>query len=81
MSSELNRVGCLAASDVWSYGVVMWEVFSFGQRPYWDWSNQKVIEEVKAGFRLPIPMDCPDRLYTVSPTNSTPTCLIKPLFS
>ena len=30
------------ASDVWSYGIVMWEVMSFGERPYWDMSNQDV---------------------------------------
>ncbi|KAJ4937272.1 hypothetical protein JOQ06_001851, partial [Pogonophryne albipinna] len=28
------------ASDVWSYGVVMWEVVSYGERPYWDMNNQ-----------------------------------------
>lgn len=31
-----------SASDVWSYGIVMWEVMSFGERPYWDMSNQDV---------------------------------------
>ena len=25
-----------SASDVWSYGIVMWEVMSYGERPYWD---------------------------------------------
>uniref|UniRef100_A0A673JE08 receptor protein-tyrosine kinase n=1 Tax=Sinocyclocheilus rhinocerous TaxID=307959 RepID=A0A673JE08_9TELE len=33
-----------SASDVWSYGIVMWEVMSFGERPYWDMSNQDVSE-------------------------------------
>lgn len=31
-----------SASDAWSYGIVMWEVMSFGERPYWDMSNQDV---------------------------------------
>ncbi|XP_054374473.1 ephrin type-B receptor 4-like, partial [Molothrus ater] len=31
-----------SASDAWSYGIVMWEVLSFGERPYWDMSNQDV---------------------------------------
>ncbi|KAM4694563.1 ephrin type-B receptor 3 isoform 2-T2 [Discoglossus pictus] len=31
-----------SASDVWSYGIVMWEVMSYGERPYWDMSNQDV---------------------------------------
>ena len=30
------------ASDVWSYGIVMWEVMSYGERPYWDMTNQDV---------------------------------------
>lgn len=44
------------ASDVWSFGVVMWEVLSFGERPYWDWTNQEVIQAIDEGFRLPPPM-------------------------
>lgn len=31
-----------SASDTWSYGIVMWEVMSYGERPYWDMSNQDV---------------------------------------
>jgi hypothetical protein len=27
---------------VWSYGIVMWEVMSYGERPYWDMTNQDV---------------------------------------
>uniref|UniRef100_A0A8D0KVG4 receptor protein-tyrosine kinase n=1 Tax=Strix occidentalis caurina TaxID=311401 RepID=A0A8D0KVG4_STROC len=32
-----------SASDVWSYGIVMWEVMSYGERPYWELSNHEVI--------------------------------------
>lgn len=31
-----------SASDVWSYGIVMWEVMSYGERPYWEMTNQDV---------------------------------------
>ncbi|XP_048845636.1 ephrin type-A receptor 4b isoform X1 [Brienomyrus brachyistius] len=48
-----------SASDVWSYGIVMWEVISYGERPYWEMSNQDVIKAIDEGYRLPAPMDCP----------------------
>uniref|UniRef100_A0A4W5JP29 receptor protein-tyrosine kinase n=1 Tax=Hucho hucho TaxID=62062 RepID=A0A4W5JP29_9TELE len=51
------------ASDTWSYGVVMWEVMSYGERPYWDMSNQDVIKAIDEGYRLPPPMDCPACLH------------------
>ncbi|KHN89091.1 Ephrin receptor 1, partial [Toxocara canis] len=54
-----------AASDVWSFGVVMWEVCSFGERPYWEWTNQKVISEITLGYRLPAPMDTPQSLHNL----------------
>ena len=31
-----------SASDAWSYGIVLWEVMSYGERPYWEMSNQDV---------------------------------------
>ncbi|KAB5579830.1 hypothetical protein PHYPO_G00199470 [Pangasianodon hypophthalmus] len=52
-----------SASDVWSYGIVMWEVMSYGERPYWEMSNQDVIKAIEEGYRLPPPMDCPVSLH------------------
>uniref|UniRef100_A0A8D2N7Y5 Ephrin type-A receptor 3 n=2 Tax=Zonotrichia TaxID=44387 RepID=A0A8D2N7Y5_ZONAL len=52
-----------SASDAWSYGIVLWEVMSYGERPYWEMSNQDVIKAVDEGYRLPPPMDCPAALY------------------
>ncbi|XP_032889027.1 ephrin type-A receptor 6 [Amblyraja radiata] len=52
-----------SASDVWSYGIVMWEVMSYGERPYWEMSNQDVILSIEEGYRLPSPMGCPATLH------------------
>ncbi|XP_036400793.1 ephrin type-A receptor 6-like [Megalops cyprinoides] len=52
-----------SASDVWSYGIVMWEVMSYGERPYWEMSNQDVILSIEEGYRLPAPMGCPMALH------------------
>ncbi|XP_063211895.1 ephrin type-A receptor 10 [Chroicocephalus ridibundus] len=51
------------ASDVWSFGIVMWEVMSYGERPYWDMSNQDVMKAVEDGFRLPAPVNCQPPLH------------------
>lgn len=40
-----------SASDVWSFGIVMWEVMAFGERPYWNMSNH----EVRFICQIPIP--------------------------
>ncbi|XP_016345788.1 ephrin type-A receptor 6-like [Sinocyclocheilus anshuiensis] len=52
-----------SASDAWSYGIVMWEVMSYGERPYWEMSNQDVILSIEEGYRLPPPMGCPVALH------------------
>jgi Eph receptor B1 len=36
---------------------------SYGERPYWNWSNQDVIKSIEKGYRLPAPMDCPEAIY------------------
>ncbi|XP_030634662.1 ephrin type-A receptor 2a [Chanos chanos] len=52
-----------SASDVWSFGIVMWEVMSYGERPYWEMSNQEVMKAINEAFRLPAPMGCPAAVY------------------
>ncbi|NXX84533.1 EPHA8 protein, partial [Urocolius indicus] len=39
-----------SASDVWSYGVVMWEVLAYGERPYWNMTNRDVSGHRAASF-------------------------------
>ena len=48
-------------SDIWSFGVVLWEIFSYGLQPYYGFSNQEVMEMVRKRQLLPCPEDCPPR--------------------
>ncbi|XP_076877043.1 tyrosine-protein kinase ITK/TSK [Brachyhypopomus gauderio] len=50
-------------SDVWSYGVLMWEVYSEGKLPYEYRSNMEVVESLNAGQRLLKPRLCPETVY------------------
>jgi len=52
-------------SDVWSFGVVLWEVFSFGHQPYFGYSNQEVIEMIRRRHLLRCPEDCPPHIYSL----------------
>lgn len=49
--------------DVWSFGVVVWEIFSFGMQPYWGISNDSVVEMLRRGKLLDKPDSCPDKVY------------------
>ncbi|XP_062871448.1 tyrosine-protein kinase Tec [Trichomycterus rosablanca] len=52
-------------SDVWSYGVLMWEVFSDGRTPFGDKPNSAVVEEVTQGGRLYKPHKSPSHIYNI----------------
>jgi len=53
------------AADVYSYGVVMWEVFSFALQPFYGYSNEEVVEFIKKGVLLPMPENCPEWIYDI----------------
>jgi len=50
-------------SDVWSFGVTMWEIYSFGRSPYPRKSQKEVVDQVAKGYRMEKPDECPDVLY------------------
>ncbi|GFQ93840.1 hypothetical protein TNCT_654031 [Trichonephila clavata] len=52
-------------TDVWSYGVVLWELMTRGVSPYPDVDNWDIIHYLKSGRRMPQPSYCPDLLYEV----------------
>ena len=52
-------------SDVWSFGVVLYEIITFGQVPYPGMTNEVVLEVLQQGYRMPCPPGCPDKLYNI----------------
>lgn len=54
-----------SASDVWSYGIVVWEMVTFSAYPYQGLSNDEVIKRVVNGFTMPRPDNCPDKLFNI----------------
>lgn len=54
-----------SASDVWSYGVVVWEIVTFSESPYQGLSNDEVIKSVMQGVTMSRPQHCPDKLYYI----------------
>ncbi|XP_072754493.1 proto-oncogene tyrosine-protein kinase ROS-like isoform X2 [Anoplolepis gracilipes] len=50
-------------SDVWAFGVLMWEVTTLGQQPYFTKTNIEVMDYLRAGGRLSKPFNCPSTLY------------------
>ena len=62
MALEYLKDGCFTMkSDVWSFGVVLWEILSLGQEPYVGQDMHNAINEIKEGKRLP----CPDDLLEI----------------
>jgi serine/threonine protein kinase len=50
-------------SDVWAFGVVLWEIFSFGMQPYYGMTHEEVIKFIKDGNTLPYPEKTPGPIY------------------
>ncbi|EGD77654.1 TK/HMTK protein kinase [Salpingoeca rosetta] len=52
-------------SDCWSFGVLMWEIFSYGEIPYPEVEVKEIFMRVREGLRLTQPPNCPDRMYSI----------------
>ncbi|CAF0838338.1 unnamed protein product [Rotaria sordida] len=52
-------------SDVWSYGILLTELVTYGRIPYPGMTNAEVLRRVDQGYRLPQPLNCPLSLYTI----------------
>ena len=52
-------------SDVWSFGILLYELITYGRFPYPGMKNAQVLEALQNGYRMPCPMDCPEQLYEI----------------
>jgi tyrosine-protein kinase len=50
-------------SDVWSYGITLWEIFMLGRKPYGKMAPQEVLGFIESGKRLLKPALCPQDVY------------------
>ncbi|XP_053061327.1 tyrosine-protein kinase SYK isoform X2 [Acinonyx jubatus] len=59
----INYYKFSSKSDVWSFGVLMWEAFSYGQKPYRGMKGSEVSAMLEKGERMGCPTGCPREMY------------------
>uniref|UniRef100_A0A3P9NA06 Tyrosine-protein kinase n=1 Tax=Poecilia reticulata TaxID=8081 RepID=A0A3P9NA06_POERE len=64
----INYFKFSSKSDVWSFGVLMWEAFSFGQKPYKGMKGNDVMQMLESGKRMEPPVNCPTEMYDLMTT-------------
>ena len=52
-------------SDVWSFGILLYELVTHGRIPYAGMTSAEVFEKISQGYHMPIPKDCPEPLYEI----------------
>ncbi|XP_029300345.1 tyrosine-protein kinase SYK isoform X2 [Cottoperca gobio] len=77
----INYLKFSSKSDVWSFGVLMWEAFSYGQKPYKGMKGNDVMQMIQSGTRMDAPLDCPLEMYTLMRTCWTYKADERPGFS
>ena len=52
-------------SDVWSFGILLYEMITYGLFPYPGMNNSEIVQELVKGYRMSCPKDCPEQLYKI----------------
>ena len=52
-------------SDVWSFGILLTELVTYGRIPYPGMSNAEVLQQLERGYRMPGPPNTPESLYQI----------------
>lgn len=66
MAPEIFSGECYTSrSDVWSFGVLLMEVITYGEEPYPGQTNRWCVTNLQGGYRMPCPASCPPELYDI----------------
>uniref|UniRef100_A0A158R452 non-specific protein-tyrosine kinase n=1 Tax=Syphacia muris TaxID=451379 RepID=A0A158R452_9BILA len=69
------------ASDVWAFGVTLWELFSYGEEPWMGYRGAEVLAKLEAGERLQRPKWCSLEIYDLMSTCWSSNANVRPKFS
>lgn len=67
-------------SDMWSFGILLWEIYSFGRVPYPRIPLADVMKHVEKGYRMEAPDCCPPEVYQLMKESWDLDCNLRPTF-
>ncbi|XP_038066676.1 angiopoietin-1 receptor-like [Patiria miniata] len=62
---SLTRRVYKSKSDVWSFGILLWEIATYGSTPYSGIESKSLAERLLDGYRMPKPDNCADEIYNL----------------
>ncbi|KAI3417548.1 hypothetical protein GPALN_013268 [Globodera pallida] len=82
LSPEVINQGLFTSkSDVWAFGVLLWEIVTLGEQPFAQMSNTQVLARLSSGMSLDRPTDCPNELHDVMKATWTVDAEKRPQFA
>jgi len=65
LSQALRQAQFSNKSDMWSFGILLWEIYSFGRVPYPRIPLGDVVKHVENGYQMEAPEGCPAQVFTI----------------